>query len=362
MLRFAAAAIPHADLTRLVHDAGRPVQIEQSERWAAIERSLPGREPWRCLEITGDDGPVAVLALTRYSGRAMTQLWAKHGPIWLIDAPTPEQERALRAAVADYVRREDPRAALVRLHALDSYGCTEPLVATQWDRTVILDIDRSDDEIMATMSKSGRRDLRYGLKNDEIEIVDDTQISAAEFERTIYPIFAQTAERAGFGLMSSAHYYAILEQLRPEHALLLTARKDGEVVCWGLFTELDGAATYYFAASSAAARSTFAVYKLLWRAIGILRDGGARTLDFYGVSSPRCPELASLDDFKLKWTKGEAVDVAGAWDVVLRPRVLDAYHARNKAVALARRGVRELRALPGRARRHRDAASETEHQ
>lgn len=336
-----------------VHAAGATVPIEQTPQWARYDDSLPGRRHWRFLVVRCAGDPVAALSLTEFAGRALVQLWAKFGPVWLDGSPDAQLEREVRDAVVDYIRVEHPKAALLRLHAAhEADDLLEPLIEIFYDRTLVVDLTRSEDELMARMSKNGRRDLRYGLKNDELVFADETGISETDFEREVFPVFTETAERGGFALRPALFYFNMLEMLGSQSCRLYTVRQHGEVVAWAFVTLQDGEARYFYAATTAAARKTFAANLMVWKCMLAAKERGAKSFDFMGLGSDRAPHLASLDGFKLKFDKEGAVEVPGPWDVVIRPSVLRAYHLSNRAKGALQRvrtdGPGLVRGLPGR--------------
>lgn len=331
-----------------VHQAGRTVPVEQSPEWAQYDSVLPGREHWRYLVVSDGDRPVAALSLTSFEGRFLEQLWAKHGPVWLDDERTAERERAVRDALASYIRAERPNAALLRLHTVHpGDDLTDPLIAIFYDRTIVLDLTKDEDQLLSEMSQSGRRNIRKAMKNEELVFTDDTAIGEQEFADVIYPIFEETGRRGDFVLRPPAFYYEMLRQLGPEVCRLYTVRHLGKVVSWALVTVYDGEVDYYFAASSAEARKLLAAYLMAWGTMRTTKAEGATFFDFLGCGSDRSPYLDTLNEFKLAFAKKGMIDAPGPWDLVLRPNVLRAYHAQRRAIARVGRAKRTARAIVG---------------
>lgn len=349
------SAVSAEEFVARVHAAGKSIPVEQSPEWAAYDNSLPGRTHWRYLVAHNESHDVAALSITEFSGRALVQLWSKFAPIWLnTDTPNAQDERELREALVPYLKAEHPRAGLLRAHFVHpAADLSDPIIEVYYDRTLILDISQSEDELMAQMSKNGRRDLRYGLKNAELTFTDETGISAEEFERDVFPVFEETAERGSFALRPATFYYSMLSQLGENVCRLYTVRHNGKVIAWAFVTIYDGEARYFYAATTHEARSLFAANRMVWECMLAAKERGAKTFDFMGLGSDRAPALSSLDGFKLKFGKTGAVDVAGPWDVVLRPSVLRAYHASNTAKSLVRqarsKGPQLVKSLPAKA-------------
>jgi len=329
-----------AEFAALTADVDLPV--EQSLAWDAYDRAVPGRWPWKRFAFHVDDEPAAVLALSEYVGRGFRYLWAKHGPVWLVE-PTAELELALRERLVTGVRAVDPRLVFVRLHAAHPAEDLCPLLqSVTYDRTVVVELaGRSDDELLAGMKKRGRRDLRKGLREQPVECTEETGLSAEAFEE-LYDVLRETAERDGFGAHPIGVYTTMLDALGPQHARLFVGRHAGEVQAWVIVTVHDGAATAYYAASTERGRAHDAPTQLYWHIIRTLRDEGAKTFDFMGVGSELAPSREALATMKTKFTP-EVTEVAPAWDVPVRPRtyraLTKALAAKRAAVATARRAV-----------------------
>lgn len=317
-----------------VHASGATIPVEQSPGWARYDDVLPGREHWRYLLATDGDRSLAAISLTSFAGRALEQLWAKQGPIWLGGERTAQAERTVRDALVGYIRKERPRAAVLRLHAKhEGSDLTEPLIGVFYDRTVVLDLIKTEEQLLAEMSQSGRRNIRKALKNEDLVFADETSISEDDFRDVIYPVFQETGDRGGFVLRPSNFYYEMLRQLGPQACRLFTVRHHGVVISWALVTVYDGQTDYYYAASTAVARRHFSAYLMAWQTMRTMKAEGAVVFDFLGCGSARVPDLDTLNEFKLSFAKNGLLDVPGPWDVVLRPSVMRAYHLRRQAIS-----------------------------
>lgn len=341
--------LDEGEFARLTTDVVVPV--EQSLAWDDYDRAVPGRRPWKRFACYLDEEPVAVLALSEYIGRGFRYLWAKHGPVWLVE-PTAELERALRERLVSGARAVDPRLVFVRLHAAHpAEDLHELLQSVTYDHTVVVELaGRTDDELLAGMKKRGRRDLRKGLREQPIDCTEETGLSAEDFTE-LYDVLRETAERDGFGVHPMTVYTTMLDALGPQHARLFVGRHDGEIQAWVIVTVNDGAATAYYAASSARGRAYDAPTQLYWHIIRTLRDEGALTFDFMGVGSPLAPSLEALTTMKTKFNP-EIAEVPPAWDTPVRPfayaALVKALAAKRAALAGARRAVPAARRAAGR--------------
>ena len=336
----------HWDSERFMDAArafGEPVPIEQAPAWDAFDEAVDGRAPWRRLAVLdAADAVVALIALTEFEGRGFTYLWAKHGPMWP-SRPTAEAEAAVRRAVVAYVRAEAPGVAFVRMHAWHEAADLHELLQTvTYDTTVVIDLTRSEDEILASFTKRGRYKTRKVLKDEDMTVTDESGMSAEEF-RELYEIYRETAERDGFGIFPMDVYTTMLDSLG-EHARVFVARRHdtgpdgdlapGRAVSWVISLVHDGAGVDFYAGGNREARDTNAAILLKWRIFTTLKAQGVTRYDLMGVGSDRAPQLAGVGEFKHQF--GDDVRVDGAWDVPVKPW-------RYRALVLALKAKRTLR-------------------
>lgn len=345
--------VPLSDTEFAALTADIDLPVEQSLAWDGYDRAVPGRRPWKRLAFYAAGEPAAVVALSEYLGRGFRYLWAKHGPVWLAE-PTPQLERAFEERLVAGVRAVDPRMVFLRIHAAHPTENHHPLLqSVTYDRTVVVELaGRSDEEILATMKKRGRRDLRKGLREQPVEATEETGLSAVAFEE-MYAVLEETARRDGFGLHPPSVYTTMLESLGPDVARLFVARHQGTVQAWTLVTVHDGAATAYYAASTAEGRAHDAPTQLYWHIIRTLRDEGAATFDLMGVGSDIAPSLEALTTMKTKFSE-DVTQVPAAWDLAVRPRTYaalqHALRAKRRALASAREALGAARETLGSAR------------
>ncbi|MDO4900442.1 GNAT family N-acetyltransferase [Actinomyces sp.] len=322
---------------RVAADAGTTLPIEQTAVWDAFDAAMEDREPWGRLVYESAAGtPRALIALTRTTVRGFPYLWARHAPVWLGAAPTPAEEAELRELVVEGVRFHDPAVVFVRLHFNHPAPQLHELLQTMaYDRTVILNVDREDDEaFLASFKPRGRRDVRKALRNVELTYHDETD-HAEEVFAELYAILIETGERDGFHAAPEETYRTMLRTLGPEHCRLYVARRaGGEALAWSIDTVWGDGAGRYYAASTAEGRRVRAADALLYKEGCWLRERGVRTWDLMGSGSERTPELSGVGSFKAKFTPDGAVDIAGPWDVPVRPHV---YRALVRALELKHR-------------------------
>ena len=273
----------------------RSLPIEQTCVWETFEKSQ-GHGVWGRYAWYEDDTKVAFITLYKYTVRGVHYLWAKWGPAWVKEA-SPEREAALRA---DLVM---------------------PLQTISYDRTVVIDTSgKTEDAILASMPKSGKRSIRSGLKKGKAEGItfhEDTA-NAAEVIDEYYAVMEETAERDGFRPHPKDYYMSLLTTLGPKHARIFSMRDaDGNILCWD-FCLVEGIrAQAEYGASTEAGRRLRQPPVLDFLAAEFLARDGVREFDLMGAHSPRCPELYSVGKYKSAFAS-HFTDVPGGWDMPIK--------------------------------------------
>ncbi|CAM2827057.1 GNAT family N-acetyltransferase [Actinomyces slackii] len=330
---------------QIAAQASTTLPIEQTAVWDAFDIAASGREPWgRVVYRNAQGKDRALVSLARMTVRGVPYLWARHAPVWLGEPPSAAEEQDLRDRLVAGVRRKDRGAAFIRIHsASQGPDCHELLQTMTYDRTIVLDLDQPDDEaILASFKSRGRRDVRKALRNEELTFHDETDIAEEVFSE-LYEILVETGERDGFRPAPEEVYRTMLRSLGPEHARLYVARRKGqEALVWSLTTIYEDQGLRFYAGSSAEGRHLRAADALVYKEACWLRARGVRHYDLMGVDSQRVPELAGVREFKSKFSTRGPIEVPGAWDVPVRPRL---HRALVRAMGLKRSAERMLSRL-----------------
>lgn len=338
--------LPHFE--RMAAEAGVAIPTEQSRAWDRFDKAMPDRQPWGRLAYLAQDGqPRALIALSQYAVRGVPYGWAKHGPMWLGDKPAATEEADLRALLKDFLQIHAPHWVFVRLHAwAPAEDLLELLQTMTYDRTIVVNLEReSEEDLLASFSKQGRRNVRKTLRNEGVTYHDETEIAERVWPE-LYHMLLETAERDGFRVASADAYLTMLRALGTEHALLSVARlRGGEALSWSISVKNGPLAARYYAASSSLGHELRAADALVFKEACWLRASGVREHDLMGIDSPRAPELAGVGAFKAKFAPDGAMDVPGAWDMPLHDKsyalltdAMQAKHGLHHVLAAAKSG------------------------
>ncbi len=168
--------------------------------------------------------------------------------------------------------------------------------------TVIIDLTKSEDEILTNMKPKGRYNIKLARKKwVEAQIVEKTP----ENIRAYYDLMLETTSRDGFTGNNFEYYKTFLNTL--ENSKLILAKKDWVVIAWWIFVFDKDVSIYYYWASTSKKeyRNLMAPYLVQWEAITYAKSIWSKIYDFLWVASPgdKDSSLAWVTDFKKKLTK-----------------------------------------------------------
>jgi lipid II:glycine glycyltransferase (peptidoglycan interpeptide bridge formation enzyme) len=244
--------------------------------------------------------------------------------------PGAEDERVVPAA-ADFVAE------------LKSAGWRYSNEQVQMPNTMLIDIDKSEEDILAAMKQKGRYNLRLSQKKG----VTVRRGTPADFA-TFYKMYAETSVRDGFVIRSEEYYRAVWDKFYNAGLLVpLLAEVEGEVVA-GLMLFIYGEQSWYiYGMSRALHRETMPNYLLQWEAIRASREAGCKVYDLWGAPDEfnEADAMWGVYRFKLSLGAYEARHI-GAWDLPVQPAVYSLYtQALPRLIAAMRwRGRRQTQA------------------
>ena len=224
-------------------------------------------------------------------------------------------------------RRDD--AALT--HQLASLGFRPSPQTIQPPRTVVIDIARSDDEILAAMRPKTRYNIRLAAKKD---------VTVCKAQASDLPAFnalmQTTGARDGFAVHSAEYYEAAFHLFVPTGQAQLFVATYQEQIIAGIFVFAQGdRAWYFYGASGEAERQRMPNYALQWAGIQWAKSLGCQEYDLWGVPDEdeaaleahyleRHDDLWGVYRFK-RGFGGKSLRFAGAFDRVYDPLLYKAY-------------------------------------
>jgi lipid II:glycine glycyltransferase (peptidoglycan interpeptide bridge formation enzyme) len=198
-------------------------------------------------------------------------------------------------------------------------------------RTLVIDVARSDAEILAAMHQKTRYNIRLAAKKDVI--VREAQASDLP---AFNALMQTTGERDGFAVHAADYYEAAFHLFVPAgQAKLFVATYQAQIIA-GIFVFVQGdRAWYFYGASGEAERQRMPNYALQWAGIQWARSLGCIEYDLWGVPDEdeatleahyleRHDDLWGVYRFK-RGFGGKSIRFAGAFDRVYDPLLYRAY-------------------------------------
>lgn len=190
------------------------------------------------------------------------------------------------------------------------------------EHTVMLDLTKSEDELLADMRRQTRYDVRRSAK---LGIKVDYDNSKEAFD-AFYDIQLKTAERQGF-IPSSRKFIQAQREAFGDNARIYTASLDGTVLAKGLILLQKPEAIYHEAASTDEGRKLPGAHALQWQVIKDAKEMGLKRYNLFGIAPPNSPHhrYAGVTTFKCGFG-GEQVTFMPAQDLPVKKLHYKAVH------------------------------------
>ncbi|MFA5024000.1 MAG: peptidoglycan bridge formation glycyltransferase FemA/FemB family protein [Patescibacteria group bacterium] len=226
------------------------------------------------------------------------------------------------------LKKIKPRALFVRIEPKEfndgqtgfngkqrGFGYSQRTVDLQPKKSLLLDLDKSEAELLAAMAQKTRYNIRLAEKKG-VKVALGSAADISEFWR----LMSLTGNRDNFRLHSKKHYQALLD-FNAEFIKLFFASYEGKNIAAGIFCFSGDKVTYLHGASDNEYRNVMAPYLLQWELIKQARRAGYRYYDFFGIDEKRWPGVTR---FKLGFG-GREVNYPGTFDIVFRPGLYGLY-------------------------------------
>ena len=184
--------------------------------------------------------------------------------------------------------------------------------------TFILDLRKSETELLANMHPKTRYNIRLAQKKGVVVGQDN---SKAAFTIFIRLLFEETVKRQGFYIHTPEYFKRMWKILSPGGIarLFLAKYKSDVLSAWIIFV-WKNYFYYPYGASSSRFRNLMASNLICWEAIRFAKKLGLTKFDMWGglppQASPRHPWFG-FHRFKLGYG-ADLVETVGSWDLVIR--------------------------------------------
>ncbi len=148
-------------------------------------------------------------------------------------------------------------------------------------KTLMLDLNKSEEDLLGDMHKKTRYNIRLARKKG-VEIVEG---GIEDFDN-FWELMNKTSNRDGFRIHSKEYY---LKMLDVDFIKIFFAKFEGSIIATGIFSLFGDTTTYMHGASDNEHRNVMAPYLLQWELIVRAKENGFRYYDFYGIDSEKWP-------------------------------------------------------------------------
>jgi len=214
----------------------------------------------------------------------------------------------------------------------------------QFRNTVCIDLQRSEEEILASFKQK----TRYNIRLAERKGVCVREAEEDELP-LLYRMYAETAVRDGFVIRRETYYTDLWREfIQAGMAKALLAEVENQPVGGLVLFYFAGVSRFMFGMSTEIARERMPNYLLQWEAIRLSKALGCHTYDMWGAPDnfDESDPLWGVYRFK-EGFNGKLVRHLGAWDYTSRPglyrlytrtlpKILDVMRARGKAATQRR--------------------------
>lgn len=287
--------------------------------WWSTMHDLLGNTTWRL--VVEDGGAIIACALVVKRELPLGRCWiyVPHGPVF---SQTNAWE-VLQEKIVEIAKQE--KALYVRIDPLIEGTAKPPWLGSKWNKaerevqpqhTLILDITKSEEELLAAMHSKTRYNVRLAQRKGVV-VRFSTSLHDVD---TFLKLSGDVGSRSNFRFHPDNYYRAMVSALAPEGMIeIAIAEYKGEPLAAHIILYSGTLATYVHGASSSSHRALQAPTYLYWQTIIRAKEKGMRTYDFFGSAPPDADSKhpwAGITRIKQGFG-GKSVSYTGAWDLIL---------------------------------------------
>ncbi len=202
--------------------------------------------------------------------------------------------------------------------------------------TILLDLSNSEDELLMSM----RRQTRYEVRRSEklgLKVIEDSSEKAF---KEFHSVQSETAKRQNFIPPSEKELFAEREAFSPNNIKLYKVTdSENQPIAYGLILIYGKEAEYFEAASTELNRKLPGAYALLWKAIKELKSMNVERFNLWGIAPPGVENhrYSGVTTFKTGFG-GKVIEFIPAKDIIINKLK----YKLDKIVETARKKKRNL--------------------
>ena len=319
----------------------------QSWTWGEFQKSF-GRKVWRLAAMENNEIVSAALIIKHNLLFGWNYFYCPRGPISqkskvhkvksqkLIELFFEEIKKMAEKEKVVFLRIDPSSAGIQCLKAMRHWMPAHfyPTKPAQPQNTLILDITKSEEEILAQMKQKTRYNIRLagrkGVRIKKISQPNDQEI------QTFLNLSIKTSKRDKFQIHPKKYYQKMLEILCANSvAELFLAEYQNEIIAANIVIFFSGKAVYLHGASSSNHREAMAPHLLHWEQIKKAKKLGCQSYDFWGIEKSQKSIKSKVHKAKNNLTEtgspwagitrfkkgfgGEEISYPESRDIILKP-------------------------------------------
>lgn len=310
----------------VLENGGHPLQLWG---WGEVKAA----HGWRVERLLGYDLDKQIIGGAQILIRHLP--WPFKALVYVPRGPVgePSQAPEFLEALASYAKSQHGAVAL----SIEPDWEQLPSLGKNWrradntiliPRTLILDLAKTEDELLAPMAKKTRQYIR---KSGGVEDLAIQQVKGKEYLGACLAVYHETAQRAGFALHNDQYYYDIFDKLG-EASPVFAAFYEGEPVAFVWLAISAETAFELYGGMNDKGQELRANYALKWHAITKMQEWGIERYDMNGLLND------GVSTFKQGFADHENM-LVGTYDRPLSPL----YFAWSTLLPLGKNIIRALR-------------------
>lgn len=258
-------------------------QIQDEKQWqeATLKLAVPFSHAWDWGQILVSEGRKVERLVAIEGGVVVAAAQVIYMPMGLgfkyafcPKGPTGKMNEEVLEAFGDYFKtkkvlfwRIEPTQKIENKNVVKSRDINP-------NATMILDLQKSEEEILAGMHSKTRYNINLSHKKN-LELKNEKNLPV------FWELMKKTGVRDGFRLHESRHYQAIVDS---RFSTQLTVYIHGKAIATMVLVGYGDTFTYLFGASDHDYRAMMAPYLLQWSAMTLGKNSGYKFYDFFGVA------------------------------------------------------------------------------
>jgi peptidoglycan pentaglycine glycine transferase (the first glycine) len=175
----------------------------------------------------------------------------------------------------------------------------------QPNKTLLLDLSKSEEELLSIMHPKWRYNIRLAVKKGVV-----LKLCQEEEFIKFYDLLVDTFRRKDKKLFLRDYY----KKLYQDHLTkIYFAENSGNILCANMIVFFGDTVTYLYGGSAPDNKNLMAPHFLQWKIIKMAKNMGYKYYDFWGIDEKKWPGVTR---FK-KGFGGFEVDYAGSWDLAI---------------------------------------------